>query len=597
MSLSFRVSLEIKTVPERWQVVNWRKWGFDYRCPLILLGLVFFFWQAKGELEFLNPGSLATTLNVPVESCKPTTPALVPVITWGGDIATIYGNGSQTETGAGSHFDKLGLKLKIYREDVFANQVKAYLNCKSPYLRGTLAMLEMASEVSNRDPRTKMTVIYQMTWSAGGDAMVVKGDIRTPAQLKGKTIALQAYGPHIDYLGKILKDAGLSLRDVKIRWTKDLTGTEQTPMAAFYKPEIDAALVIIPDALKLSSNGTVGTGAEDSVKGARILLSTKTASRIIADAYAVRADYLEAQPIAVMNFVKGLLMAQEELHSLVQQKGARKAEYEKMIKGAAKILLDSEQAIADTEGMYGDAFFVGWAGNLSFFTDKKHPRFFDEVYREVQESLRGANLITKGGTLKKPSWEFNSLKKDLKSVSAPSAPQFNPTKVAQVAAKRSTQEKPEGELFRFEVFFKPNQNSFSSSEYAEAFKKAVNLAATYGGAVITIEGHSDPLGYLKKKKEDENQIVLARMKQSLKNLSLTRATSVRDSLLQFAKSRGVSVDPSQFAVIGHGIDRPRSGNCGSDPCPPKTEKEWLENMRVEFRLIQVEAEQSVFESL
>ena len=27
----------------------------------------------------------------------------------------------------------------------------------------------------------------------------------------------------------------------------------------------------------------------------------------------------------------------------------------------------------------------------------------------------------------------------------------------------------------------------------------VDLAAAYGGAVITVEGHSDPLGYLKSK--------------------------------------------------------------------------------------------------
>ena len=51
-------------------------------------------------------------------------------------------------------------------------------------------------------------------------------------------------------------------------------------------------MAISPDALKLTSNGTVGTGSEGSVKGARMLLSTKTASRIIADVYAVRKDYL-----------------------------------------------------------------------------------------------------------------------------------------------------------------------------------------------------------------------------------------------------------------------------------------------------------------
>jgi len=50
-------------------------------------------------------------------------------------------------------------------------------------------------------------------------------------------------------------------------------------------------------------------------------------------------------------------------------------------------------------------------------------------------------------------------------------------------------------------------------------------------------------------------------------------------------------------VVGHGIAKPRGGVCGEDPCAPKTEKEWRDNMRVEFRIIQVEAESGVFSPL
>ena len=35
----------------------------------------------------------------------------------------------------------------------------------------------------------------------------------------------------------------------------------------------------------------------------------------------------------------------------------------------------------------------------------------------------------------------------------------------------------------------------------------------------------------------------------------------------------------------------------TDPCPPKTEAEWQSNMRVEFRILQVEAEASAFKPL
>ena len=105
------------------------------------------------------------------------------------------------------------------------------MSCETPYLRGTLGMINLAADVANRDPRTKPVVIYQHTYSAGGDTLVVKSHIKKPEQLKGKTIILQAYGPHLEYLDRILAGAGLTFKDVKLRWTKDLTGTEETPVS------------------------------------------------------------------------------------------------------------------------------------------------------------------------------------------------------------------------------------------------------------------------------------------------------------------------------------------------------------------------------
>ncbi|MDP2932714.1 MAG: OmpA family protein, partial [bacterium] len=133
--------------------------------------------------------------------------------------------------------------------------------------------------------------------------------------------------------------------------------------------------------------------------------------------------------------------------------------------------------------------------------------------------------------------------------------------------------------------------------YREQFEEAIKKAATYSGAVIAIEGHTDPLGYLKKKKEGAPDVVLAQIKQAAKNLSVQRAIEVRDALIVFAKSKGISLDISQFSVIGHGINQPKNGLCGQDPCPPKTEQEWLSNMRVVFQLFNVEAEENVFQLL
>jgi hypothetical protein len=49
----------------------------------------------------------------------------------------------------------------------------------------------------------------------------------------------------------------------------------------------------------------------------------------------------------------------------------------------------------------------------------------------------------------------------------------------------------------------------------------------------------------------------------------------------------VPLDQSQFSVVGHGITKPKYPK-------PQTKEQWLSNMRVVFRIIQIEAEDEAF---
>jgi outer membrane protein OmpA-like peptidoglycan-associated protein len=523
---------------------------------------------------------------------------VVPIITWGGDIATILANGNAAVTAKDSVFGKKGLKLKLTRLDDFRKQVELFVTGGTPYLRGTMGMINMAAEVLSKDPKTKPVVIYQLTWSSGGDCLVVKEGVNTVKDLKGKSIALQAYGPHVDYLGTVLKDAGLSMKDVRIRWTRDLTGGENTPAEALHDNEVDAALVIIPDGLMLTSKGTAGTGAEGSVKGARILMSTKTANRIIADVYAVRSDYFLANREKVQAFVHGLLLAEQELAGLFKDQKGRAGQFKAAITAAAEILLDSPKATSDAEALYGDCEFVGFAGNVKFFGDPNWPRNFANLTGGVQSMLVTAGLLARNVEIDQAKWNYDQIRSGLTGIQDVELPKFKAEEVARVVEKKRLAGKlQEGELFSFEIFFQPNQNTFAAEAYAEEFEKVVQLASTYGGSVIIVEGHSDPMGYLHKKKQGADEFVLRTVKQAARNLSYTRATEVRESILAHSKKRSVPLDASQFTVVGHGIAQPKTGMCGADPCPAKTKEEWLSNMRVAFRIIQVEAEQEVFKPL
>lgn len=511
----------------------------------------------------------------------------LPLITWGADIVTIHANGGKTRTASGSPFQDKGLKIELFREDNFQKQVEMYMKGDIVYLRGTMGMINMAADITEKSDNTRMVVVYQHSWSAGGDALVVKQGIRNIGDLKGKTIAIQSYGPHIDYLMKLLDDAHLSINNVSILWTKDLVGPEgDTPMAKLYTKKVDAAFVIIPDALALTSDGTVGTGAEDSVKGARILLSTKTANRIISDVYAVRKDYFKAHGDEVSKFVHAMFIAEEEVKDIF--KDTRSTAYKNLMTNAATILLDSSGAASEVSGMYFDAEHSGFNGNVKYFKDANYPRGFDKLNREIQKSFITLKLLTKTISIAQGDWNYTDFKKGLKYADLKEASRFDSDEVSTVIAKKQMQDTlDDSSLFSFKIYFKPNQNSFSVDLYRDEFERVIDLSSTYGGAVITVEGHSDPMEYLRKKKQGEQEVVLSRIMQAAKNLSYSRANAVRDEIIDYSRKRGITLDPNQFATIGLGITRPVYE-------VPKTEKEWLENMRVEFRIIQVEAESDVF---
>jgi len=548
-------------------------------------------------MEYVDSPPLANVIVAKVGSVKSGPRVQVPIITWGGDVATIVANGNSKITTPNSIFARKNLNIKLVREDDFKKQIAAYIKGESPYLRGTLGMIDMAAELLSRDPATKPVIIYLLTWSTGGDSLVVKSGIDSVHQLKGKTIAVQAYGPHVSLITEVLRDANLSIKDINLKWTSDLTGTENTPMKALYSQDVDAATVITPDAMTLTSQGKVGTGTEGSVKGARILFSTKTATRIIADVYAVRADYLKNHRREVQAFVHSLMLATEELEDLQSaREGPKQKEYKDAITAAAEILLDSPQASADVEGLLGDCEFVGYKGNVRFFTDVAFQRGLEKLNEAIQTDLAALNLISKKTELEKANWQYNDFKDGLRRMFAVEAEKFDPEKVKELETKIRHGKVGEG-LFTFSILFLPNQDTFSSDMYGEQFSKALKLAATYGGAIITVEGHSDPLQYLLQKKEGAPEAVVKQLRDATRELSRQRAVSVRDSLINFAKEKGLEIDASQFAVVGQGIDKPKSGMCGLDPCPPKDERQWKENMRVDFQLRQVETEAPMFKKL
>ena len=573
--------------------------------------------------------------DVTVRDVTQTRPLSVPYITWGGDMATFYANGGLA-TQPDSIFARQGLDLKLTPGDDFVKQVQDYLAGKTPFLRGTFRMIGMASEIIGKDPRTQGMVIMQMTWSAG-DHMVVRKGIKSAKDLKGKTVVLQSGGPHVGMLDDILKTAKLTWRDVKIIWASDLTATANSPAEMFRKDkDIDACFVITPDMIGLCGGlHNTGSGAEGTVKGSRVLVSTADLSRSIADVYVCRKDFFNANRDLVTKFVAGYLKACEEVIDLKNQyesKGSRN--YMKLLKLTQDIY--GKETIPtleeDAHGLLVDCTFVGHPGNVAFFHQENNLHGFDKLQESALDLAVSQGYASKRTPLLPSAIDFNStlFTSYLTKTQVLKTEKFRGEAVQKEIEELSAGgEMDDRTIVSFTINFDPNQTDFSTNQYGAEYQRVVELADKYGNAVIAIRGHSDPTktlldlvragmekGILKRSGSRGNYRYALKGKplaltdtpaivklieagnfdgvggsnpretmQAALNLSKKRAETVRDSVIEYAKRKGLDFDKSQIQAVGAGIREPFIAK-------PSNMDEARQNMRVEFRLLRVTAEPS-----
>jgi NitT/TauT family transport system substrate-binding protein len=379
------------------------------RSPLFFLILIVQLCSVHvyASPKFIDPLPLADRIDTKVGPVKLTSPMRVPMITWGGDMVSILANGMDTLTQPGSPMEKAGLNYEFVLQDNFDKQLQDYLSGDSPYLRCTIGMCNQALDLINKDPRTKPVVIYQLTWSRGGDTLVAKNKIMRVEQLKGKTIAIQAYGPHVDFMTTLLTQAGLKMSDVNLKWMEDLTLSPNSPAEALKLSNIDASFMIISDAYGITSGRRVGTGSKESIEGARMIISTMYARRIIADVYVVRADYFEQNKSEVQSFVQTLMTTSKQFQTLMADLSNPKKLA--LQEASASILLGDKTAQMDIENLYYDAQFVDKQGNEDFLNNPKFQYRLDVLNSQVQLAFNDIGLITTKVPMISAGWDYTLL--------------------------------------------------------------------------------------------------------------------------------------------------------------------------------------------
>ncbi|MCH2575584.1 hypothetical protein MK131_12410 [Candidatus Poribacteria bacterium] len=571
-----------------------------------------------------------------VSPVNSTSTLIVPYIVWGGEAALFYANGG-LQTKPGSIMAQQGLTLKLVPGDDFVGQVKNYLDGRTPFLRGTFRMLGQASEVIGRDPKTKAVVFGQMTWSAG-DHFVARSNIKRISDLRGKKIAIQTGGPHVGMLYDMLRTARLSKADIDLIWVDDLTGAEG-PAEAFRKdPKIAGCFVITPDMIGLTGGyDNTGTGAEGTVDDARVVVSTATLSRSIADVYACRKDFYDSNKSTIEKFFAGYLKGVEVVMQLKKDyENSGSQEYMKLLQMIQDIygpdIIPTLEE--DAHGLIADCTYVGQPGNVSFFNDQTN----------VVTGFSGFNksaidMATSWGFAEK---RYNLLPSDLNFSSSIFTSLLSNTVRMPVQRKRFKKETVRAEveafneedvldektLVSFTIQFKPNQEKFSQTEYKEEFDRVVELAAKYGNAAVAIKGHTDPSKTLMTlvktgikrniikrtgqrgnykyfmdgksiRLEDTEKLIKLIQQKKFESgteiespyqvmragleLSEQRAEAVKNAIVNYARKRNVRLESDQIVPIGMGIKEPVIAK-------PTNPEQASENRRVEFALVKVSAE-------
>jgi ABC-type nitrate/sulfonate/bicarbonate transport system substrate-binding protein/outer membrane protein OmpA-like peptidoglycan-associated protein len=541
----------------------------------------------------------------------------VPYLFWGGDVATFHANGGR-ETKADSIFGKMGLKLKLVDGDNFHQQVRNYVSGQSPFVRGTFSMLGQASEVLNTNDKTKPVLFLQMTWSAG-DHMVAREGLKTLNDLKGKKVALQEDGPHVGMLDDVLRTAGLKWKDVTVVWTKEVTGKDSPPEKFRADNSIDACFVVTPDMQGLTGGLTrKGTGAEQTVKGAHVLISTVNMKRSIADVYAVRKDFFDRNRALVEKFAAGYLKACDELLRLRAKAGkdrTAQAKYRQVLELSQAIFgKDKVSSLVEASKLIADAVFVGLPGNRAFFKDRGNLSGFGPKQQHALDLAVGEKYVEGRATFQPVDFDYRQI---AKLADLPAA------LVDQPPVSRSGKAAVDEAIYTFIITFGVNERQFPEEKYADAFKKAVEQASLFGNAVVTIRGHADPTNVLRyfiadgvknkaltRKQEGEKETyylagdrkidlddpknmkaVIDLVKkgsfpdaqdalEGCEKLAQARANRVHESLLKYATNQKLILDKNQVRPLGLSILEPVVPR-------PKDDEERAKNRRVEFRLYKV----------
>jgi NitT/TauT family transport system substrate-binding protein len=473
---------------------------------------------------------------------------------WAGWSPIIYANngfkpGKLWKTPGGKDF-----KVELVLIDDPVAMRDAYASGNVHIGWATLDMVPLFLEGLRKDSRVMPRIYQQVDWSNGGDGIVVRDSIRTMADLRGKTIVLAQNSPSQFFILNALINAGVQPAEVNFKFTQDAFQAA----AAFNADKSLAGCVSwAPDIYNL-----------EKVRGNKILVTTSTANKLIADVWFARADFAKDNPDIMEGLTRGIFDAMVDL---------------KMQEAKQKVatLMAAGYSIPESDalGMLGDAHSTNYAENREFFLNQNNPTNFERTWSTAYFLYKKINAVTEQTPFDQVM-DFSLIRKLGAEEKYASQKNEYDIRFAPATAGAIQGEKEEILTKTVVIHFFPNSwdldkkvtRDVDGKDVEELYDPNVDfvveevgkLAGEYGAARIVIEGHTDAS-------------MRGQVPRSLvQELSMNRANAVKEAIVR----KFGSLQPNQFATTGVGWDRP------ADPADADNA---AKNRRVEVKIYPAEA--------
>lgn len=197
------------------------------------------------------------------------------------------------------YYDRTPIRLVDYPSGT--EQVRAYRNGE---IEAAGISLDQALVLAATEPNVRIVTV--MDFSAGGDAILGKPNIKNLLDLKGRRVGVESTALGAFVITRALGKVGLSPKDVQI---VPLQVSEHE--RAFKQGKIDAVVTFGPPMTKLLATG------------AKILFDSRQIPGEIVDVLIVRSSAIQNQPDTVQALINGRFRALDYLQSHPQDAASR----------------------------------------------------------------------------------------------------------------------------------------------------------------------------------------------------------------------------------------------------------------------------------